>query len=146
MFCPKTQDPFVVENVNVFLSELPIHYQSECPYFLKQQNKLHLDSINEELGTSSDSEEDVWALVSYISSNNLEYKTQDLEICEFSGEEEVLNSSIVASYRDLYKQWHEDGKVMDTQKVKIETLITNNVRLMSVIFYLKHEMKTVKAE
>ena len=46
----------------------------------------------------------------------------------------------------IYKQWCEDTKVPNTQKARIESLMANNTKLMTVISDIKCELNKVKAE
>lgn len=92
-------------------------------------------------------EDNVRTFVSYISSENSDDKVPEYKFPIMSGDDdESPISSIAIAYHDLYKQWCEDTKVPNTQKARIESLMANNTKLMTVISDIKCELNKVKAE
>lgn len=61
-------------------------------------------------------------------------------------EDESPNSCIMSAYRDLYKWWCKNYKVLDIQKARIESLMEDNTRLMTAMSNLKCELNKVEAE
>lgn len=89
------------------------HFQAECPMFLKRQNRSYVLTLSDDETYSSESEPDVKALVSNISTNSSsrEVSKHDVYAEKESGDSiPVLDDP---SYQALFIKWCQDLKVLD---------------------------------
>lgn len=96
------------------------HHQSECPNFLKRQNKSYVITLSdEESDDGCEPEDNFKALVSCISSYSSDEKLHEYKFLVSSGDDETSDSSIATMYRDLYKLRCEEAKAWILKRLEL---------------------------
>ncbi|KAA0066403.1 gag-proteinase polyprotein [Cucumis melo var. makuwa] len=113
------------------------HYQAECPTFLRKQKKNFRVSLSDEESVDSrDDDRNINAFTIRITDEN----TDDDSECSIESKNDEL------SIEKLETLWKEDCEARAIQKERIQDLLKENERLMSVISSLKSKLREVQNE
>ena len=104
------------------------HYQAECPTYLRRQKKCFRATLSDE---KEEKEEYTNAFISSISKDDSIFDNEELD--------DELNENI--SYHKLQQKWKEDSFVCTIQKEKIQELVGESERLLTIISSLKQKLK-----
>ncbi|KAA0034783.1 gag-proteinase polyprotein [Cucumis melo var. makuwa] len=109
------------------------HYQAEYPTFLRRQKKNFRATLSDEDTDDSEEGNDMNAFTIRITKTNSEDESE-------SSEENCDNE---LTFEELKVLWKEDSKATVIQKEKIQDLVEENERLMSIISSLKLKLREV---
>ncbi|TYJ98295.1 gag-pol polyprotein [Cucumis melo var. makuwa] len=103
-----------------------VHYQAECPTYLRRQKKKYCATLSDEDSYDDEDDHDMNDFTAYITKINLEVDSE----CSDIDEDEEL------TLEELKMLRKEDSEARVIQKERIQDLMDENERLMRVILSL----------